>query len=354
MGAHPGLALILGTARRLFRARLHAVEAAGPTLLDRPPTPKPTVKWRILAPARARAALLWRLVPCDDPGSIRPPAPPTAVIPSHTRATAASPPPHPSGARPPVIPADRMPRHVAVIMDGNGRWATERGQPCHQGHRAGASAAKDVIHGALEIGLPYLTLYAFSSESWKRDAEEIATLFELLRQEINGKKDPDHDVRVRWAGSAEGLPEDLVEELLSAERNSRHRTALTLTMCVNYGGRAELAHAAQQLLHATRSGDLPPGTVHEQDLAQHLTLAHAPDVDLLWRPGGERRISNFLLCHSAYAELHFTDTLWPDVDRRDLWQAITEYGSRRRRFGAEAAQAHARAGSAPSGMGGRV
>nr|WP_303715953.1 polyprenyl diphosphate synthase [Kutzneria buriramensis]WKX16424.1 polyprenyl diphosphate synthase [Kutzneria buriramensis] len=239
--------------------------------------------------------------------------------------------------------AGRMPRHVAVIMDGNGRWATQRGLPRHEGHRIGADAAtREVIYGAAEIGLSHLSLYAFSTENWKRDTQEITCLFENLSEQLRDDfvTSDSLGMRIRWAGRTDGLPEDLVEDLLQAEQATRHRTGLTLTLCVNYGGRAELTQAAAHLARAATTGALNPDHMTEADLARHLLWPDTPDVDLLWRTGGERRISNFLLWQAAYAEIHFTDTYWPDVDRRDLWQAITEYSTRQRRHGAAPTPAH--------------
>ncbi|EDY61011.2 predicted protein [Streptomyces sviceus ATCC 29083] len=333
---HPGPAELLSTATRLFHARLDAVQAAGPALLSRPAVPAPFVRWRILARARTRGALAWRLTPLSATphGSS-----PGYALPRQTRPPSKfqPPAPHPSGARPPTIPASRMPRHVAVIMDGNGRWATQRGLPRHEGHRAGAEGAtRDVICGAAEIGLAHLTLYAFSTENWKRDTEEIAFLFESIRNQLRTYANDKEElgIRIRWAGSAVGLPQDLIEELLQAELRTRHRTGLCVTVCINYGGRDELTRAAAQLARAAAAGDIDPDHVSDTDLARHLTWPDTPDVDLLWRTGGEQRISNFLLWQAAYAELHFTDTNWPDIDRRDLWQAITEYSVRQRRHGA--------------------
>ncbi|MEU1005785.1 polyprenyl diphosphate synthase [Streptomyces tibetensis] len=332
---HPGPAEMLRTATRLFHARLDAVHEAGPVVLSRPVLPTWRMRWQILAPAQARAALAWRLAPLSPPprrsGPVRP-VPHQARSPLSVQPSPA----HPSGARPPSIPADHMPRHVAVIMDGNGRWATSRNLPRHQGHQVGAdSAVRDVIHGAAEIGLNYLTLYAFSTENWKRDTQEITYLFENVRDQlcsdiVNQER---HGIRLRWAGRNEGLPEDLVEELLRAESTTRHRTGLTVTLCLNYGGRAELTQAAAQLARAATVGDVHPDHLSEDDLASHLLLPDTPDVDLIWRTGGEHRISNFLLWQSAYAELHFTEKYWPDVDRRDLWLAISDYAQRERRYG---------------------
>jgi undecaprenyl diphosphate synthase len=226
-----------------------------------------------------------------------------------------------------------MPAHVAVIMDGNGRWAQQRGLPRHAGHRAGASTVREVVHGALDIGLRHLTLYTFSTENWHRDPEEVDAILGLLRDELAENPFRDLDVRLRWHGRAGRLPPDLVDLLHLRERTTRARTGLTLTMCIDYGGRDELTRTAAALAHRARAGRLEPGLIAEDDFAGHLPHPDMPDVDLLWRTGGEQRISNFLPWHTAYAELHFTPGLWPDADRRDLWQAVTAYTHRQRRHG---------------------
>ncbi|WP_228775025.1 polyprenyl diphosphate synthase [Streptomyces sp. NRRL B-1677] len=330
---HPGTTILLRAVSNLFLARLRAVERAGPRLLHTSPDLGPLTRTRILATARAQAAVAWKLAPLDVPRTpTRLPAQTAMILPQPAaRAGTAGPRPHPSGVRPPLIEASHMPRHVAVIMDGNGRWATERGLPRHEGHRAGRTALCDVVHGALEIGLQYLTVYAFSSENWQRSPTEIANLFELAAE---GTGDFEADgVRLRWAGSPEGLPQDLVDALQRAEHESMDESALTLTICLNYGGRAELADAAAGLARAAVAGEVDPNHVSEHLLARYLPYPDTPDVDLLWRTGGDRRISNFLPWQTTYAELHFTDIYWPDVDRRDLWQTMLSYGCRERRYG---------------------
>ncbi|MFD5338958.1 polyprenyl diphosphate synthase [Streptomyces hawaiiensis] len=333
-GMHPGPATVLDTMAALLRAQLDAVDAAGPALLRSPPGPTLRTRARILAPARARAALAWSLTPLtvpppQRPGAHRPAAP---ALPAPT-STFLRPPPHPSGEQAPDIPSDDLPTHVAVIMDGNGRWAQERGLPRHEGHRAGAGAVREVVHGALDIGLRHLTLYTFSTENWHRDPEEVDAILDLLRREMDENPFRDLDVRLRWHGRAGRLPPDLVDVLHLRERTTRARTGLTLTMCIDYGGRDELTRTAAALAGRARAGHLEPGLIAEDDFARHLPHPDMPDVDLLWRTGGEQRVSNFLPWHTAYAELHFTPGLWPDADRRDLWQAITAYTHRQRRHG---------------------
>ncbi|MEU8848018.1 polyprenyl diphosphate synthase [Streptomyces sp. NPDC048564] len=334
-GMHPAPATICHTMSALLRSQLDAVTSAGPTVLHTPPRPSPLTSARILAPAQARAALAWSLTPVSVPppnGAVqrRPPGLHRGV----PRSTFRTPTLHPSGERHPKIPAGQMPTHVAVIMDGNGRWAQQRGLPRHEGHRAGAAAVRETVYGALEIGLRHLTLYALSTENWKRGAEEIHAILDLLHSEVRANPFQDLDVRLRWHGGADRLPADLVDLLRLRERSTRTRTALTLTMCINYGGRDEITRTAAALARSAARGQLDPDLISEKDFAQHLPHPDMPDVDLLWRTGNEQRTSNFLPWHTTYAELYFTPNLWPDTDRRDLWHAVTEYSRRRRRHGA--------------------
>jgi undecaprenyl diphosphate synthase len=332
-GMHPGAATVLDTAACLMRAQLDVVDAAGPTLLQRAPRPSLVTRTRILVPARLRSGLAWSLTPLTAAGPRQPAVtmrePSTAADDANLR----PPPPHLDGDRPPRIAADQMPAHVAVIMDGNGRWAEQRGLPRPEGHRAGNAAAHEMVYGALEIGLRHLTLYAFSTENWKRDTEEITTILEAIRRDLDEGPIRDLDVRQRWLGHHDKLPAELVQALLREERRTRNRTGLTLTVCINYGGRDEITRTAAALAQATRAGAIDPHLIGEDDFARHLPHPDMPDVDLLWRTGNEQRTSNFLPWHTAYAELYFTPNHWPDVDRRDLWQAITEYSRRQRRHG---------------------
>jgi undecaprenyl diphosphate synthase len=332
-GMHPGAATVLNTAACLMRAQLDAVDAVGHALLKRAPRPSLAARTRILAPARIRSKLAWSLTPLTVPGPRRPAVTVSGPSPEAESTTLWPPPPHPDGARPPQIAADRMPAHVAVIMDGNGRWAEQRGLPRPEGHRAGTATVHEMVYGALEIGLRHLTLYAFSTENWKRDTEEITTILEAIRRDLDEGPIRDLDVRQRWLGHPDKLPEELVQALLRAERRTRNRTGLTLTVCINYGGRDEITRTAAALAQAARAGDIDPHLIGEDDFARHLPHPDMPDVDLLWRTGNEQRTSNFLPWYTTYAELYFTPNYWPDVDRRDLWQAITEYSRRQRRHG---------------------
>jgi undecaprenyl diphosphate synthase len=243
--------------------------------------------------------------------------------------------PHPGGARPPAIPADLVPRHVALVMDGNGRWAKERGLPRTEGHKMGESALFDVIMGAIELGIPYLSAYAFSTENWRRSPDEVRFLMGFNRDVIRRRRDQLNEVgvRVRWAGRRPRLWRSVIRELEDAERMTEGNSVLTLQFCVNYGGRAEIADAAAAIAREVAAGRLNPDKINEKLLARYLDEPDIPDVDLFVRSSGEQRISNFLLWQSAYAELVFLDTLFPDFDRRHLWQACEIYASRDRRYG---------------------
>ncbi|MDB1089468.1 polyprenyl diphosphate synthase [Streptomyces sp. ACA25] len=333
-GMHPGAATVLDTAGALMRAQLDAVEAAGCTLLQRAPRLSVVARTRVLVPARLRAAMAWSMTRVTVPG----PRPPVVVPPYPSRAADDSeglcpPPPHPDGFRPPQVAADRMPAHVAVIMDGSGRWAEQRGLPRPEGHRAGNAAVREMVYGALEIGLRHLTLYAFSTENWQRGPEEVTMILETLRRELDGGVFRKLGVHQRWSGRSDRLPEDLVHALRREERDTRG-AGLTLTLCVDYGGRDEIVRAAAALAQAAREGEVSPHLLGEDDFARYLPHPDMPDVDLLWRTGNEQRTSNFLPWQASYAELYFTPGYWPDNDRRDLWQAVLEYGRRRRRHGA--------------------
>jgi undecaprenyl diphosphate synthase len=254
---------------------------------------------------------------------------------SRSRREYRAPDPHPSGAQPPKIPGELVPQHVAIVMDGNGRWAKERGLPRTEGHKVGESVVLDVLKGCLELGVKNLSLYAFSTENWKRSPEEVRFLMNFNRDVIHRRRDEMHEmgIRIRWAGRMPRLWKSVVKELQVAEEMTRDNDAMTLYMCVNYGGRAEIADAAAALAQDIKAGRLDPSKVNEKTLAKYMYHPDMPDVDLFVRPSGEQRTSNFLIWQSAYAEMVFQDVLWPDFDRRDLWRACLEYASRDRRFG---------------------
>nr|WP_237268253.1 isoprenyl transferase [Tessaracoccus flavescens] len=224
---------------------------------------------------------------------------------------------------------------MAIVMDGNGRWAKERGLKRTEGHSMGEASLLDVIHGAIEIGIPYLSAYAFSTENWKRSPDEVRWLMGFNRDVIHRRRDELNDlgVRIRWAGRRPRLWGSVIKELEVAEEMSRHNDTLTLQFCVNYGGRAEIVDAAREIARQAAEGKLDPDRLTEARFAKFLDEPEIPDVDLFVRSSGEQRTSNFLLWQSAYAELIFLDRLWPDFDRRDLWGAIEQYATRERRFG---------------------
>ena len=242
---------------------------------------------------------------------------------------------HPSGATPPEIPLDQVPKHVAIIMDGNGRWAQQRGLPRTAGHAEGESSLLDVVKGGIEVGVKAISAYAFSTENWSRSPEEVRFLMGFNRDVIRRRRDEMHEmgVRVRWSGRAPRLWRSVIRELRVAEELTADNDVLTLTMCVNYGGRAELVDVARALAREAAAGRINPERIDEKAFARHLYVPELPDADLVWRTSGEQRLSNFMAWQSAYAEMVFTDVLWPDVDRRDLWNAIEIYAQRNRRYG---------------------
>ncbi|MCC3279209.1 isoprenyl transferase [Arthrobacter sp. zg-Y40] len=249
--------------------------------------------------------------------------------------------PHPSGAVPPPVPAELVPAHVAIVMDGNGRWANQRGLPRTEGHRAGEAALLDVMAGAIEMGIRHVSVYAFSTENWKRSPEEVRFLMGFSRDVLRRQRDQLNEwgVRIRWSGRRPRLWQSVVKELETAEEATRSNTVCTLNMCVNYGGRAEIADAVAAIAADVQKGRLRPGSISEKTIQKYLDEPDLPDVDLFLRTSGEQRFSNFMLWQSAYAEMVFMDTLWPDVDRRTLWEAVEIYARRDRRYGAAVDQA---------------
>ena len=241
--------------------------------------------------------------------------------------------PHPSGAKPPKLSKNLIPNHVAVVMDGNGRWARQRGLPRTAGHEAGEAALFDLVEGAIEIGVKEISAFAFSTENWKRSPEEVKFLMGFNRDVIRRRLDDMHElgVRVRWAGRDRKLWKSVIDELERAEKLTAKNKVLTLNMCVNYGGRAEIIDAAIELGKDIKNKKINVDKINEKTLTKYLDVP--TDVDLFLRSSGEERISNFMLWQSAYAELVFLDVLWPDVDRRTLWKAIEIYAKRDRRFG---------------------
>jgi undecaprenyl diphosphate synthase len=230
------------------------------------------------------------------------------------------------------------PVHVAIIMDGNGRWAKARGLPRTIGHQRGAEAVRRTVRGAAELGIQYLTLFGFSSENWKRPAAEIDDLMGLLRLYLRGEiAELDRNgVRLRVVGERERLGPEIVRLIEDAEERTRSNVRLNLTVALSYGGRAEIARAARLIAAAVKAGELKVEDIDETCFARYLLTAGIPDPDLLIRTSGEQRISNFLLWQSAYTELLFLDRLWPDFTKDDLEDAVREFSRRDRRYGASA------------------
>jgi len=252
-----------------------------------------------------------------------------------TSRSSVPPPAHRSGARPPALPRELVPRHVAIVMDGNGRWANARGLPRVEGHRRGEASLLDVLAGAIEIGVTHVSAYAFSTENWRRSPDEVRFLMGFNRDVIRRRREEisSWGVRVVWSGRRPRLWRSVIGELKDAEARTRDNDVLTLNFCVNYGGRAEIGDAVRRIGEDVAAGRLRPGRIDERTVARYLYHPDLPDVDLFVRSSGEQRTSNFQLWQSAYAEMVFLDTLWPDFDRRDLWRAIEIYASRDRRYG---------------------
>ncbi|MFB8385778.1 isoprenyl transferase [Microbacterium sp. NPDC055910] len=240
-----------------------------------------------------------------------------------------------TGQHPPEFPKGAVPKHVAIVMDGNGRWANRRGLTRVEGHKAGEAALLDVVAGAVQAGVTHLSVYAFSTENWSRSPDEVRFLMGFNRDVLHRRRDQLNEwgVRVRWAGRKPRLWGSVIKELQFAEQLTRDNDVLTLTMCVNYGGRIELVDAMRSIAQDVDAGRLRPSAVTERLIRSRLYQPDMPDVDLFIRSSGEQRTSNFLLWESAYAEFVFLDTLWPDFSRTDLWQAIGLYLDRDRRFG---------------------
>ncbi|HYX10616.1 MAG TPA: polyprenyl diphosphate synthase [Candidatus Acidoferrum sp.] len=233
--------------------------------------------------------------------------------------------------------AARIPRHVAIVMDGNGRWAKQRGLKRTDGHAAGEEALFDTVKGALDIGLDWMTVFAFSTENWRRPVDEVRFLMGFNESLLLRRRDELNElgVRVRFIGRRAGrVPGRLRRRIADAEELTRANRRLTLTFAFNYGGRAELVDAARAIAHEVAAGRLNPDKISDRTLARHLYAPDMPDPDLLVRTSGEFRISNYLLWELAYAELVFTDVLWPDFRRDHLFEAIREFQRRERRFGA--------------------
>ena len=240
-----------------------------------------------------------------------------------------------TGLYPPKLPAKAVPNHVAIVMDGNGRWANGKGLTRIEGHKAGEASLLDVVAGAIQMGIKHLSVYAFSTENWRRSPDEVRFLMGFNRDVLHRRRDQLNDwgVQVRWAGRKPRLWTSVIKELQYAEQLTAGNDVLTLTMCVNYGGRTEIADAVRSIAAEVAAGRMKPSGITEKTIAKALYSPDMPDVDLFVRSSGEQRTSNFLLWQSAYAEMVFLDTLWPDFSRSQLWDAVSLYASRNRRFG---------------------
>ena len=237
------------------------------------------------------------------------------------------------GIKPPNF--EKVPKHVAIVMDGNGRWANKRGLTRIEGHKAGEAALLDVVAGAIEAGVSELTVFAFSTENWKRSPEEVRFLMGFNKDVLRARRDQlNHwGVKVRWVGRRPKLWASVIDELETAQELTKRNKVLTLTMCVNYGSRIEIVDAVNEIALLASKKKIKPGSVTEKSFGKMLSTNPLGDVDLFIRSSGEKRISNFLLWQSAYAELVFSEVLWPDFDRKALWESIAEYSTRQRRFG---------------------
>lgn len=227
-----------------------------------------------------------------------------------------------------------LPQHIGLIMDGNGRWAKKRGLPRQAGHKVGASTFQKIVRYCNKIGIRYLTVYAFSTENWKRPPQEVEAIMNLLRSFLkDAKNHRAENVRTRFIGDRSVLAPDLQELMADCEKESASFTGLTLNVAVNYGGRDEIVHAAKQFAKDAVAGNASPDALDEVLFSSYLYTKDQPDIDLIIRPSGEMRLSNFLLWQAAYAEYVFMDVLWPDFNEKYLEQALSEYANRNRRFG---------------------
>jgi undecaprenyl diphosphate synthase len=239
------------------------------------------------------------------------------------------------------IDKERLPRHVAIIMDGNGRWATQRGLSRIAGHRRGKDSVRDIVEAARRLGIPYLSLYAFSTENWQRPRDEVAALMRFLRHFLGAemKRMMKNGIRLLAIGNLGKLPREVQHALRDTVEDTRHNTGMTVILAVSYGGREELTDAVKAIAQRVKHGELEPDDIDQELVASHLGTAGIPDPDLLIRTSGEMRISNFLLWQIAYTEIYVTDTLWPDFREQEFLDAVAHFQRRERRFGRTGEQA---------------
>ncbi len=229
----------------------------------------------------------------------------------------------------------RVPRHLAIIMDGNGRWATQRGLPRIMGHRAGIESVREAVRACRDVGVEWLTLFTFSSENWRRPPDEVSFLMNMLKELLAKETEELHrnGVRIRYMGRISLLPQEVQEELQKSVDRTRDNTSLNLVLALSYGGQAEIADAARTIAERALAGEVDPGRIDEETFQGFLYIPDMPPVDLLIRTSMELRISNFMLWQTAYAELYFTETLWPDFRKPELLKALEDFARRERRFG---------------------
>jgi undecaprenyl diphosphate synthase len=239
-----------------------------------------------------------------------------------------------------VIDLSRLPKHVAIIMDGNGRWAEKRSEPRLFGHKAGADSVRDIVEAARELGIKVLTLYAFSSENWNRPVKEVTGLMSILKKFLVSElaRMQKNDICLSCIGELERLPDEVREVLLDSIAKTAGNSAMTLNLALSYGARDELAMAARRIAEACVSGQIAPRDISPELISSYLYTARLPDPDLLIRTGGEARLSNFLLWQLSYAEIYFTEVMWPDFRKEVFLKAILDYQKRERRFGRTGAQ----------------
>ena len=236
------------------------------------------------------------------------------------------------------LDTNNIPQHIAIIMDGNGRWAAEKGKPRSFGHQAGVDTVRRITAECTRLGVKYLTLYTFSTENWNRPATEVAALMGLVLTSLEDEIFMKNNVRFRVIGDLERLPEEVRQKLHETEEHTAANTAMTMVIALSYSSRWEITEAARQIANEVKAGTLNPADINEDMLTKHMATAFMPDPDLLIRTGGEERISNYLLWQIAYSELYFCDTFWPDFSEEELQRAIANYQQRQRRFGKTGAQ----------------
>ena len=245
-----------------------------------------------------------------------------------------------------TLDTTRIPRHIAIIMDGNGRWATEKGKPRSYGHQAGVDTVRRITSECTRLGVKYLTLYTFSTENWNRPADEVAALMGLVLSSLEDEIFMKNNVRFRVVGDMKRLPEAVQQKLQETMDHTVANTAMTMVVALSYSSRWEITEAARAIAQKVKEGVLDPAEISEKTVEEHLATAFMPDPDLLIRTGGEQRISNYLLWQIAYSELYFCDTFWPDFSETDLQKAILSFQNRQRRFGKTEAQVEDEAATA--------